>query len=152
MSVTSHLSQNLPNSIPVAEPRGAAPAAPLRQDAHQEGRSPEQAQGKSTPNSTLHCLPTYPTYPSPPLCSQYHQLTTNSPAPNPNPILTPPLPGTQVLRLRRLRPQQSGQSLRRGRDQHRIPPPSAREHPPPDSNLAGYQQPRPTQRQRQWQR
>ena len=146
--MTSHLSQNLPNSIPVAEPRGAAPAAPLRQDAHQEGCSPEQAQGKSTPNSTLHCLNTYPTYPSPPCAPN----TISSSPPNLNPILTPPLPGTQILRLRRLRSQQSGQSLRRRRDQYRIPPPSAREHPPLDSNLARHQQPRPTQRQRQWQR
>ncbi|KAJ5583668.1 Endosulphine [Penicillium sp. DV-2018c] len=37
----------------VAEPRGAAPAAPLRQDAHQERPPSEQAQGKSKDPPTL---------------------------------------------------------------------------------------------------
>ncbi|KAJ5159194.1 uncharacterized protein N7500_008845 [Penicillium coprophilum] len=34
----------------IAEPRGAAPAAPLWQDAHQERRPPKQAQGKPNIN------------------------------------------------------------------------------------------------------
>lgn len=49
--------------------------------------------------------------------------------------------GTQILRLRRLRPQQSRQSLRRRRHKHRLPTPRPRKHPPSNRHIAQRQQP-----------